>query len=124
MDFFLIHVQELLRLANAGGVDDYLPPILPPDFTPHVFPPVEQVEQNELLPVHDSAEFFFRVCRVVHRQLMGEHARCAGHVHCDQESHVPPLSFLRTTDPSIFFFHLEKRPPGSGDLLLAAPMCF
>jgi hypothetical protein len=61
LDLFLFHIQELLHFTNAGGVYDYLAPVLPPDFTPHVFTPIEQVEHNELLPVQDGAQLFFRV---------------------------------------------------------------
>jgi hypothetical protein len=61
----LVHVQELLRLANAGGVDDDLAPVLPPDFAAHVFASVEQMEDNKLLPVHDGAQLFLRVGWVV-----------------------------------------------------------
>jgi hypothetical protein len=61
LDFFLFHIQELLHLTDAGGVDDYFTPVLPPNFTPHVFTPIEQVEHDELLPVQDGAQLLFRV---------------------------------------------------------------
>jgi hypothetical protein len=65
LDLFLIHVDELLRLTNAGRVDDDLAPVLPPNFTTHVFTPIEQVKDNELLPVHDGAQLLLRVGWVV-----------------------------------------------------------
>jgi hypothetical protein len=65
LDLFLVHVDELLCFTDAGGIDDDLASVLPPNFTPHVFTPVEQLEDNELLPVHDSAQLIFRVGRVI-----------------------------------------------------------
>jgi hypothetical protein len=65
LDLLLVHVDELLRLANARGVYDDLTSVLPPDFTTHVFPPIEQMEDNELLPVHDGAQLLFRVGRML-----------------------------------------------------------
>jgi len=108
----------LLHFADVGRVQHNLTTVLPEHLSRGALAAVELPTVDEDFLVQDPAKLFDGRSGVLKEDLVDQIALIGRHVHGDHQPHPS----LLTTVPSIFFFHLECRPPGRGLRLFFAPM--
>jgi len=107
----------LLHFPDVGRIQDDIAPILPEHLSRRALATVELPTVNEDFLVQDPAKLFDGRSGVLKEDLVNQITLIGRHVHGDHQPHPS----LLTTVPSIFFFHLECRPPGRGLRLFFAP---